>query len=143
MNILLRTTVISLFGAAAAVGCGRTDPTPPPTPTTSSTTTTTTTPPATSTAPTTSSSDTTATTTTTTPSTSVGQKVDDATITAKVKTALLADDQVKGTALNVDTTNGVVSLTGSLDNQALADKAMQLARGVEGVSDVRNNITVK
>jgi len=121
-----------LFVAAVAVGCGRETPAPPA-PTVPPATTTAPLPPA---AP--------ATAPTPPPATStVGQKVDDATITAKVKTALLADPDVKGTDINVDTSAGVVSLKGVTANQAQADKAVQIARGVEGVSNVQSQLTVK
>ena len=127
-----------LFVAAIVAGCGRTEQTPaPPAPTV---------PPPGATAPTaplppaTSGSA----TPTSPPATStVGQKVDDATITAKVKTALLADPDVKGTDINVDTSAGVVSLRGVAANQAKADKAVQIARGVEGVNNVQSQLTIK
>lgn len=119
-----------LFVAAVAVGCGRTDTPAPPTTTVPPTTTAPSPPATTAPAP--------------PPATStVGQKVDDATITAKVKTALLADPDVKGTDINVDTSGGVVSLKGVAANQAQVDKAVQIARGVEGVSNVQSQLTVK
>lgn len=68
------------------------------------------------------------------------QAVDDATITASVKSKLLADDQVKGTSINVDTSNGTVRLTGSVSSQAEIDRALQIARGVDGVKNVENNL---
>ncbi len=71
-----------------------------------------------------------------------GQAVDDAGITAKVKSSLLADDQVKGLSINVDTSGGAVTLTGSAQTAAEKQRAEQLATGVEGVRSVRNNITV-
>jgi len=73
----------------------------------------------------------------------MGDKVDDGVITTKVKSALLADDTVKGLDINVDTAQGVVSLSGTVDSQAQIDKATQLAKGVEGVKDVQNQLTVK
>lgn len=66
--------------------------------------------------------------------------VDDAAITTKVKAALLADDQVKGTQINVDTSGGTVTLTGTLDSQAQVQRAMEVAKGVSGVQSVKNNL---
>jgi osmotically-inducible protein OsmY len=71
-----------------------------------------------------------------------GQAIDDSGITAKVKSSLLADDQVKGLSINVDTSGGAVTLTGSAQTAAEKQRAEQLATGVEGVRSVRNNITV-
>lgn len=72
----------------------------------------------------------------------VGEKIDDGVITTKVKSALLADDMVKGLDINVDTMNGTVTLNGTVDNQAQADRAVQVAQGIEGVANVQNNLTV-
>ncbi|HET9023407.1 MAG TPA: BON domain-containing protein [Burkholderiaceae bacterium] len=67
--------------------------------------------------------------------------VDDAAITTKVKAALLADDQVKGTQINVDTNGGTVKLTGTVDSATQVARAMEIARGVNGVQKVENNLT--
>jgi hyperosmotically inducible protein len=67
--------------------------------------------------------------------------VDDAAITTKVKAALLADDQVKGTQINVDTNGGTVRLTGTVDNQAQLQRAVEVAKGVQGVARVESNLT--
>jgi hyperosmotically inducible protein len=66
--------------------------------------------------------------------------VDDAAITTKVKAALLADDQVKGTQINVDTNGGNVRLTGTVDSQAQIRRAMEVAKGITGVQKVDNNL---
>lgn len=66
--------------------------------------------------------------------------VDDAAVTTKVKAALLADDQVKGTQINVDTSGGTVRLTGTVDTPAQVARAMQIAKGVSGVQKVENNL---
>lgn len=73
---------------------------------------------------------------------SVGAEVDDGVITTKVKSALLADDTVKGLDINVDTAQGMVRLSGAVDSQAQVDMATQIAKGVEGVKDVQNELTV-
>lgn len=62
--------------------------------------------------------------------------VSDTWITTKVKTQLLANEAVKGMAINVTTTNGVVTLAGMLDTQAQVDIAIALAREIEGVRNV-------
>jgi hyperosmotically inducible periplasmic protein len=73
----------------------------------------------------------------------VGQTIDDATITSKLKTALLQAPDVKGTDVNVDTVKGAVTLKGSVETQAQADRAAQIARAAEGVREVNNQLTVK
>lgn len=73
----------------------------------------------------------------------VGQTVDDASVTAKLKSALLQAPEVKGTDVNVDTVNGKVTLKGAVENQAQADRAVQIARAVEGVREVDSQLMVK
>ncbi len=72
----------------------------------------------------------------------VGQSVDDTVITTKVKAALLADDEVKGLAINVETSGGTVQLTGSAKSDSERQKAEQLAKAVNGVTAVQNSIAV-
>lgn len=76
-------------------------------------------------------------------STTVGAKMDDGITTTKVKAALLADSSVKGSDINVETQNGVVQLSGFVDSQTQVDRALQLARDVQGVTKVDNELTVK
>jgi hyperosmotically inducible periplasmic protein len=64
------------------------------------------------------------------------QPVGDTWITTKVKSELLADSVVKGTDINVSTTNGVVTLAGVLDSQVAIDKAITLTKAIKGVTDV-------
>lgn len=64
------------------------------------------------------------------------QPVSDTWITTKVKADYLADDDIKGLDINVSTTNGVVTLAGLLDTQALVDKAVAVAKGTRGVKSV-------
>jgi hyperosmotically inducible periplasmic protein len=71
-----------------------------------------------------------------------GQYVDDAAITTKVKAALLADEEVKGLAISVETSGGTVQLSGSAKSDSERQKAEQLAKSVEGVSAVQNSIAV-
>jgi hyperosmotically inducible protein len=72
-----------------------------------------------------------------------GAAMGDAAITAKVKSALIADPDVKALSIDVDTKNNVVTLNGSADTQAQADKAKTIAQGVEGVKSVESHLTVK
>ncbi|MCR6663300.1 MAG: BON domain-containing protein [Luteimonas sp.] len=65
------------------------------------------------------------------------QPVDDTWITTKVKSSLLADSDVSGLDINVETVNGVVTLSGQVDQQAQIEHATNIARGIEGVTDVR------
>jgi hyperosmotically inducible protein len=74
---------------------------------------------------------------------SAGAVVDDSTLTAKVKTALIADETTKGTQINVETRDGVVQLAGFVNTDAERDRATQVARGVSGVKDVRNDLEIK
>lgn len=57
-------------------------------------------------------------------------------ITTKVKADLLVTDGVEGTKINVSTTNGVVTLAGVLDDESQVSKAIEVARGIEGVVSV-------
>lgn len=72
----------------------------------------------------------------------LGQTVDDATITASVKTKLLADERTKGFDINVDTVKGVVTLTGGADSADAKRAAQEVAGTVEGVVLIRNELTV-
>jgi len=67
--------------------------------------------------------------------------VQDTAVTTKVKAALLADEQVKGTRINVETAQGTVTLTGNAETPAQKQRAEQLAMNVDGVRGVNNNIT--
>ena len=72
----------------------------------------------------------------------VASTIDDATITAQVKTALLNDTQVNATKIDVATSNGVVTMSGSVRSKLEQERAVQLARQVNGVRDVKANLTV-
>ena len=75
--------------------------------------------------------------------TTIGNKIDDTTITAQVKSALLADDSVKSFDISVVTRKGEVQLSGFVDNQSQMDRAIAVARGVEGVQGVSNQTSIK
>lgn len=74
---------------------------------------------------------------------SVGQYVDDATITAKVKAKHAEDDRVSAMGVEVETVKGVVTLTGEAKSQAEIQRAEVLAKQVEGVKSVSNMIELK
>lgn len=76
------------------------------------------------------------------PERSVGQTLDDAAITASVKAKLLADERTKGFDVNVDTTKGVVTLTGGADSSDAKRAAQELAGQVEGVILIKNELAV-
>lgn len=64
------------------------------------------------------------------------QPVNDTWITTKVKADLLATENVSGLDIKVETVNGVVSLSGAVTSQAQKDKAIDVAKKIEGVSRV-------
>jgi len=68
------------------------------------------------------------------------QTASDATITAKVKTAMAADKNVIASDIDVDTYRGVVSLKGTVKDQAERSRAIDIARNVEGVVNVRDEL---
>ena len=72
-----------------------------------------------------------------------GEYIDDAVITSKVKAAFAADPTVKATEVQVETFKGTVQLSGFVESRESAQKAVQLARDVKGVKEVRNNTVIK
>lgn len=73
----------------------------------------------------------------------VSGPVDDGTITARVKTALLNEKQMDPTHIDVQTANGVVTLTGTVKNKESEAKAIAVARGIRGVTDVKSSLRVE
>lgn len=73
---------------------------------------------------------------------STGKVVDDAWITTKTKTALLAESDLKAASIQVETKQGKVMLTGKVPSAAQSEKATMVARRIEGVTDVSNQLTV-
>lgn len=74
---------------------------------------------------------------------SAGTLMKDSAITAKIKAAQASDSTVRATRINVETdNNGVVTLTGNARSQAEIDRAVELAKGVQGVTSVTNNMTL-
>lgn len=76
-------------------------------------------------------------------STSTGQYIDDAAITAKVKTELLKTEKVGGWNVNVETFKGKVQLSGFVSSPEEKKKAEELAKNVAGVKSVENDLIVK
>jgi hyperosmotically inducible protein len=76
-------------------------------------------------------------------STTVGTEIDDSVVTARVKSALLADPDVKSFEIKVETRKGQVQLSGFVDTQARIDNAIALTRNVEGVKGVENGMRLK
>lgn len=70
------------------------------------------------------------------------QEIDDSSITTKVKTALATDKDTSAIKISVTTQNGVVILTGVVPTETEKARAGEIARKIEGVKGVENNITV-
>jgi len=65
---------------------------------------------------------------------SAGEYIDDSVITTKVKSLLAADNFIKSFQISVETYRGTVQLSGLVDSQWAADKAVRIARSVNGVA---------
>lgn len=74
---------------------------------------------------------------------STGQFVDDSTITAKVKAAIFDEDSLKSLQITVVTFKGTVQLSGFVDSTKSVNTAGQVARNVDGVKSVKNDLVVK
>lgn len=72
-----------------------------------------------------------------------GEYIDDALITTKVKAAIVNEPTLKATEINVETYKGKVQLSGYVSSQADINKATEVARGVKGVTSVKNDIRLK
>jgi hyperosmotically inducible periplasmic protein len=72
-----------------------------------------------------------------------GEYIDDKTINTRVKAALLNDARVSGIQVNVETYNGVVQLSGFVDDPEQIPRATEIAQDVEGVRAVRNDLIVR
>lgn len=69
-------------------------------------------------------------------------KPNDAWLTAKTKIALLADGRVSGTRINVQTQGASVTLRGKVETMDAKDAATQIARGIDGVREVKNELAI-
>ena len=73
----------------------------------------------------------------------VGQTIDDTTITTRVKTAMLNDPNVGGLRVDVDTFKGVVTLSGRVKSPAERDQALGIARSIDGVIEVKDALQIE
>ena len=73
----------------------------------------------------------------------VGETIDDATITTRVKTAFINDKDVGALRIDVDTFKGVVTLSGRVKSKAEETKAIALAKTIRGVVDVKSTLQVE
>lgn len=72
-----------------------------------------------------------------------GEYFDDSVITTKVKAAIFKEPSLKSSEINVETFKGTVQLSGFVSSRAEINKAAEVARGVQGVTSVRNDIRMK
>jgi hyperosmotically inducible periplasmic protein len=75
--------------------------------------------------------------------TTIGNEVDDGIITAQVKAALLANENIKSLDIGVKTRKGEVQLSGFVNNLGQIDQAIEVTRGIKGVRSVSNEMSVK
>ncbi len=74
---------------------------------------------------------------------STGEYLDDTSVTTKVKSSILMDPRLKTLQINVKTFKGVVQLSGFVDSESAATRAVEVARTVKGVKMVNNSLIVK
>ena len=72
----------------------------------------------------------------------VGETIDDATITTRVKTSFINDPDIGGLRIDVDTFKGVVTLSGRVKTKEEEQKAIALARQIRGVTDVKSTLQI-
>ena len=72
-----------------------------------------------------------------------GEYLDDTVITTKVKAAVFSEPSLKSAEINVETFKGVVQLSGFVSSQANINKALEVARSVNGVKSVKNDMRLK
>lgn len=143
MNVRTRTQLLALFAAGTvlvAAGCDQRNDT--------ATTSGVTPPPSTATAPMTPTDQATAAASSAgervaAATEAAGDKMGDAAITAKVKTALMAEPGIRSLEINVDTRDNNVTLAGTVPSAEVKVRAMQIAQGVEGVRSVSDQLVVK
>lgn len=74
---------------------------------------------------------------------STGEAIDDGVVTAKVKAMLIEDPVTKAHQINVETFKGTVQLSGFVDSDQARTRALQLARDVDGVKQVKDAMQVR
>ena len=72
-----------------------------------------------------------------------GEYLDDTVITTKVKAAVFSEPSLKSAEINVETFKGVVQLSGFVSSRADINKAVEVARSVNGVISVKNDMRIK
>jgi hyperosmotically inducible protein len=72
-----------------------------------------------------------------------GEHMDDTVITAKVNAKLLADPGLNGLPIRVETSKGIVQLSGFVDTGEQAQRAVEIAKSVESVRKVKNSLIAK
>ena len=72
-----------------------------------------------------------------------GEYIDDTVITTKVKSAIFNEPTLKSAEINVETFKGVVQLSGFVNSKSDIDKAVVVARSVNGVTSVKNDMRLK
>jgi len=77
------------------------------------------------------------------PSSSMGDVIDNTVVTARIKSALMANPKINSYDFKVSTREGEVLLSGFVDSQAQLDLALDTVRAVEGVKTVKNNVALK
>lgn len=75
--------------------------------------------------------------------TTVGIEVNDSVATSAIKSALLKDTSLNSLDIRVEIRKGGVRLSGFVDNQIQLDRAIEIARGVDGVKNVLNKMSIK
>jgi len=73
----------------------------------------------------------------------VGEYIDDTTVTTRVKAAIFDDPNLRVTEISVETFDGVVQLSGFVSSQTEINRAVQVVRNVNGVKSVRNDMRLK
>jgi|SRR6056297_3005900 len=74
---------------------------------------------------------------------STGTYIDDKTISTKVKTQLATDSMTKALQIEVETYNGVVQLSGFVEKEQFIDRAEEIARSVDGVKKINNDLILR
>ena len=74
---------------------------------------------------------------------STGEYLDDTVITTRVKMAIFNESSLKSAEINVETFKGTVQLSGFVNSRADINKAVEVARGVKGVTSVKNDMRLK
>jgi osmotically-inducible protein OsmY len=72
-----------------------------------------------------------------------GEYIDDSVITSKVKAAVFNEPTLKSAEINVETFKGAVQLSGFVSSQMAINKTVELARAVNGVKSVKNDMRIK